>query len=103
MDDQNAQSQQEAAEQFKAHFLALNKEVFMLIRNQMTERGISLPSARKERLALFESAVRKVAETRQLDADITDALMTMAQTMARYPRIVGLLPEEPTTEERSIT
>jgi hypothetical protein len=91
MDEHDAQSRQEAAEQFKAQFLALNKEVFMLIRDQMTERGIPLPSDRKERLALFESAVRKVTETRQLDADLTEALMVMAQTMARYPRIVGLI------------
>jgi len=102
MNEDDANSRQEAAEQFKTQFLALNKEVFMLIRNQMTERGLSLPSDRKERLALFESAVRKVAESRQLDADTTEAVMLLFTGMARYPRIIGLLPEEPHIEPTEI-
>jgi hypothetical protein len=103
MNERDANSRQEAAEQFKAQFLTLNKEVFMLIRNQMTERGIFLPKDRKGRLALFKSTVHKVAETRQLDADTTEAVMLFFTSMARYPRIIGLLPEEPHIEPTEIS
>jgi hypothetical protein len=102
MNEHDAKSQQEATKQLLARHRELFREVITLVRSQMDERGISLPKDRKGRQALFEAAIGKVAETRQLDADTVEAMSTLCSPVIRAPRLLrrmGVLPEQPEPEE----
>jgi hypothetical protein len=92
VDEQNAKSQQTDAEKLWAKHSEIFGAVATLVKNHLTERGISLPSEPKARLALYESAIRKVVEARQLDTDTIEAVRLFCNCMAYYP--FGPEPEE---------
>lgn len=97
MGDCDPEFQQADGKRLWAKHSEIFGEVATFVRNHLTERGISLPNEPNARLALFESAIRKVAETRQLDADTTETVRLFYNCMAYDPS--GPEPKEPETEQ----
>ncbi|MEW6324951.1 MAG: hypothetical protein AB1515_06145 [Nitrospirota bacterium] len=68
--------------------------IAMRAKEILRERGMLLPTDRKERISFLGPIVLIAAERAGIDLNAQEARMLAGQ-FARYPRIMGLLPLEP--------